>query len=105
MQFYNGVENLLKRIAKYNGVPLPSGRRWHADLFLYFCDPPHERLPLLFDESLASAMRPFRTFRHVARTSYGVELEWELVSVGIDQLGPVFERFRTAVTDYLDQLD
>lgn len=69
MQFYNGVENLLKRISKHHGVPLPVGKRWHTELFLRFCDPPHEGLPLLFDASLAAEMRPFRTFRHVARTS------------------------------------
>lgn len=27
MQFYNGVENLLKRISKHNGVPMPAGQK------------------------------------------------------------------------------
>jgi hypothetical protein len=30
---YMGVENVLKRIARYNGVELPSRERWHAALF------------------------------------------------------------------------
>jgi len=104
MQFYNGVENLLKRISKHHGVPLPSGERWHADLFLRFCEPPHDGLPLLFDDALRRDLRPFRTFRHIVRISYGVELDWDLVAVGIDGIGSVFERFRTSVAAHLDGL-
>lgn len=32
-QFYSGVENILKRISLYHGVPLPTGETWHVDLF------------------------------------------------------------------------
>ena len=36
-QFYNGVENILKRISSYHNVPLPTGDTWHIDLFERFC--------------------------------------------------------------------
>jgi hypothetical protein len=29
MQFYNGIENILKGISRYNQIPLPSGEEWH----------------------------------------------------------------------------
>jgi hypothetical protein len=35
-QFYNGLENMMKRIVKYYDVPLPKGDDWHralAELF------------------------------------------------------------------------
>jgi len=32
-EFYNGIENILKRISYFYGVPLPSGDTWHIDLF------------------------------------------------------------------------
>lgn len=48
-QFYNGIENILKRINRYHNVPLPTGETWHTDLFQRFCSPPHPDLPLLFD--------------------------------------------------------
>lgn len=38
-QFYNGIENVLKRISLYHGVPLPIGETWHVDLFQRFCLP------------------------------------------------------------------
>jgi hypothetical protein len=28
-QFYNGIENILKRISRYHNVPLPTGETWH----------------------------------------------------------------------------
>jgi hypothetical protein len=30
--FYMGVENVLKRISRYQGVPLPQSAHWHAEL-------------------------------------------------------------------------
>lgn len=36
-QFYNGIENILVRISKYLGFPLPEGEGWHVHLFSRFC--------------------------------------------------------------------
>lgn len=103
-QFYTGIENLLKRISKHEGVSLPEGRGWHVELFRRFCTPSTHGLPALFDEELRREMRRFRGFRHVARTSYGTELDWAKVAVGIDRVAPAFAQFRTAINEYLDTL-
>lgn len=50
-QFYNGIENILKRTSHYHNVPLPTGETWHVDLFQRFCTPSHPDLPSLFDET------------------------------------------------------
>ena len=62
-QFYNGVENILKRISVYHNVPLPTGETWHVDLFRRFCAPSYPPLPVLFDASLEAALAPYRRFR------------------------------------------
>lgn len=54
-QFYGGVENVLKRLCRFHGVALPVGETWHVDLFRYFCEPPVDALPVLFDGPLAVA--------------------------------------------------
>ncbi len=64
-QFYNGIENTLKRISRYSNVPLPSGEIWHVELFRRFCAPPSPLLPVLFDQSLAADLAPYRKFRHI----------------------------------------
>lgn len=48
-QFYTGIENILKKLIKANGRNLPKGENWHLELFKYFCDPPDQNLPLLFN--------------------------------------------------------
>lgn len=102
--FYNGVENILKRISKHHAVPLPTGDQWHVALLDQFREPPPAGLPVLLSEPLAKDLDVYRRFRHVARTSYGIELDWTKVAVGIDKIGSVFERFRAAVTEYLSRL-
>lgn len=39
VQFYGGIENILKRISKFYSIPLPAGDTWHMDLFKRFCAP------------------------------------------------------------------
>jgi hypothetical protein len=104
-QFYSGIENILKRISRYHDVPLPTGETWHVDLFQRFCSPSHPALPALFDETLASALAPFRRFRHVALHSYGFQLDWSRMAEGVARVQDVFSQFKVSLFDYLDTLD
>ncbi len=108
-QFYNGVENILKRISKYHHVAPPEGDRWHVQLFDRFCgtssSDASRELPVLFDEHLASEMAQYRGFRHVARASYGIELNWQLMAQGIDRVEETHARFEQAALRYLNTLD
>jgi hypothetical protein len=103
-QFYNGIENILKRISHYHAVPLPAGDTWHIELFKCFCDPPYPPLPSLFDSSLASEMAPYRKFRHVVHHGYGFQLDWARMAEGIDNVGHVYRRFKVKLEGYLDSL-
>jgi hypothetical protein len=104
-QFYNGIENILKRISYYHGVPLPVGETWHVDFFQQFCSPSHPNLPVLFDAALASALAPFRRFRHVAFHSYGFQLDWSRMAEGVARVQDVFSQVKASLFDYLDGLD
>lgn len=103
-QFYNGVENIFKRISRFYAVPLPTGDTWHVDLFKRFCLPPQEPLPVLLDDLLASDLAPFRKFRHVVHHGYGFQLEWSQMAEGIASVEDVFLRFKSKLFDYLRTL-
>jgi hypothetical protein len=105
MQFYMGTENILKRISKFCEVPLPRGEHWHRELLNRFSPPGHAELPLLFDSWLAERLDLYRGFRHVTRSSYGVQLDWSRVVVGIDQLPETYRQLRSALEAYLGTLD
>lgn len=103
-QFYSGVENILKRLSRFHGLPLPTGDTWHADLFKQFCEPAHAPLPALFDAALAAQLAPFRKFRHVVFHGYGFQIDWERMQEGVAQLGPLFVTLKARVLDYLNHL-
>jgi len=104
-QFYNGIENLLKRLSRYHNVPLPTGETWHIDLFRRFGSPPYPPLPVLFDASLAAALAPYRRFRHVAFHSYGFALAWSYMAEGVANVERVFSQIKARLADYLQTID
>jgi hypothetical protein len=104
-QFYNGIENILKRISYFYDIALPAGDTWHIDLFQQFCFPPKSPLPILFDEPLASALAPFRKFRHVVYHSYSLQLDWSRIAGGVAEAAEVFSQFKARLFDYLKTLE
>jgi len=89
-QFYNGIENILKRISRYHSISLPEGETWHVELFKRFSSPAYSGLPELFDEELAATLAPYRRFRHVTFHSYGFNLDWNRMVDGVKNINNVF---------------
>lgn len=100
-QFYNGIENILKRICKYHSVEMPDSASWHMDLFELFCDPPHSPLPMLFDSTLEMEIAPFRKFRHLAHHVYGFHLDWNRLKQGIDKIEGVHQKVHTLFSKFV----
>jgi len=103
-QFYTGVENILKRICAFYGVPVPEGMQWHISLFKHFCAPAHSSLPVLFDDDLATRLAPFRNFRHAFAHAYGFQLHWERMRPGIAEVEVIFQRFQHVILTFLQSL-
>jgi hypothetical protein len=103
-QFYNGVENILKRISHYHNVAIPSGETWHVDLFQRYCSPIKPDLPILLDKAMSLALAPYRRFRHVAFHGYGFQLEWERMAEGVAGIQNVFSRFKSSLSDYMESI-
>ncbi len=102
--FYNGVENILKRICYFYNKPLPEGANWHISLFKRFCKPSENPLPVIFDERLAEKISPFRSFRHIFFHCYGFQLDWEVMKEGIRELENILSDFKSAVSSFLQFL-
>lgn len=104
-QFYSGIENILKRISRFHSIPLPIGETWHIELFNRFCSPSSKGLPILFDESLALAIAPYRKFRHVVFHGYGFKLDWNRMKEGLENIDNVYSRFKANLFNYLDKIE
>ena len=92
--FYNGIENVLKRISRCYEICLPTGEDWHTELFNRFCEPPFQNLPIVFDREQMSTMAVFRRFRHVIRHGYVMLLDWDRISCELGSLGPAYAAFK-----------
>jgi hypothetical protein len=103
-QFYGGVENILKRIHRYYGIPMPIGDSWHIEVFRRFCKPALSPLPQLFDDFLAADLAPFRKFRHVVHHGYGFQLEWDRMKEGLQAVENMHNRLKTAFSEFMQIL-
>jgi hypothetical protein len=83
---------------------MPTGDSWHTDIFKRFCNPPFQPFPVLFDNSLATDLSPFRKFRHVVYHGYGFQFDWDRMKEGLGMVEDVNARFTTAVSNYANKL-
>jgi hypothetical protein len=104
-QFYNGLENILKRISHYHSIAIPTGDNWHLELFQRFSVSVLPGLPPLFSQALAIQLAPYRRFRHVALHSYSFQLEWDRMQEGVVELPRVFVEVQDALNKYLRTID
>jgi hypothetical protein len=102
---YMGIENVLKRIVKFRGEELPSGERWHVELFEKFCAPARSPFPEFFDGRWIERTDSFRRFRHITHHGYARDLEWERMRAGLEEARPVFDHFREQVEVFLTDLE
>lgn len=101
-QFYNGVENILKRLSHFLGQPLPEGDRFHITLLDRFTVPTQPPYPPLLDADLAADLDHYRQFRHVFRQIYSFDLQWSRFQQGVVEAEGVFDRFAARVQATLE---
>jgi hypothetical protein len=104
-QWYNGVENILKRVSKYHAVRLPVGEDSHLQLFLRFCNPPTSPLPMLFPDHLREGFSIFRRFRHFTYHGYSLKIEWAKLILVLESLMPLWNDFKYRIESYLETLE
>lgn len=96
-QFYNGIENILKRIVRTNNKKMPTGDDWHIQIIRLFKIGEKESIWPLFDETMFKQVSLFRSYRHIVRQSYGFQLSWGKLLTGLEQIDEIFNSFGTAL--------
>jgi len=103
MNFYNGVENILKRISKEYYHAMPKGDSWHKELLILSCNPPKGK-SAIFSQSIVEKLNPYRNFRHRFVSGYGFQLKGEKMLELIDNIGPLWDDIKKAIADFWDRL-
>jgi hypothetical protein len=92
--FYNGIENILKRLAQEIDHSIPIGEGWHRALLRRMATEVPGVRPAVLQQETAEALEPYLGFRHFFRHAYTFHIEWEKLQPLIEKVGEVFERVR-----------
>ena len=99
--FYNGVENIFKRIAGELNGGLPSGGNWHVQLLRDMTlDLPGLR-PAVIRKTTANQLKEYLDFRHVFRHAYGFTLQWEPIKGLLVRFVAAYEPFVADVQQFV----
>jgi hypothetical protein len=74
--FYNGMENIFKRITLELGDLMPGGESWHKELLDGMTDGTGNRNAVLSPQ-LRGRLKEYMEFRHVFRHAYTFDLRWD----------------------------
>lgn len=91
--FYNGVENIFRRVALDLGEGLPGGEEWHSQLLKNMALEIPRLRPRLIRPETRDRLEEFLRFRHVVRHTYGHELKWQLIQDLLARFSPAYMAF------------
>lgn len=98
-QFYNGIENILKRIHKFFKLDLPKGDDWHSILLERFSLESEFIIPVKLSKKLIDDFNDLRRFRHYFYHGYGHNLNWEILSNGVKDIQSTLDNFIFEIRD------
>ncbi len=102
MNFYNGIENILKRISKEYYLTMPKGESWHKELLVLSFNPPKGKIPIL-NQGIVERLHPYRNFRHRFISGYGFQLRGEKMLDLVDNIEPLWIDIKKAISDFWDK--
>jgi len=105
--FYNGVENIFRRVAQELNGGLPAGEDWHKQLLTDMSLDVKGVRPPLVSEDLKLKLQKYLGFRHIFRNVYGFHLEQEQIKVMVKEFPRILswlKREIAAFQKYLDKL-
>jgi len=96
--FYNGIENILKRIMIYENVKIKDSSTWHKDLLKASLDRD------IISIDLYNSLSGYLSFRHYFVHSYSFNLRWNELKPLIDRIRNTQELFKNSVERYINNL-
>ncbi len=103
MNFYNGIENILKRISKEYYLIMPTGNSWHKELLNLSYNAPEGKIAI-FDQAIAEKLVPYRDFRHRFISGYGFQLKGEKMLGLIVNIESLWDDVKGAISEFFVRL-
>lgn len=103
MNFYNGIENILKRIGKVYYQYIVKGESWHKELLELAFNPPPGKVAVFTKETVAR-LHSYRQFRHRFVSGYGFQLKGEKMVTLIENVDSLWKDIRSELTVFWEKL-
>ena len=91
--FYNGLENVLKRALLFKKAAVKSSSTWHKDLLKESLDQG------IIGASLYNSLSNYLSFRHFFVHSYVFTLKWKDLKPLVDDLRITLREFKASIND------
>ena len=98
--FYNGVENIFKRVALELGEDLPRKEGWHKTLLAQMIRPGVDR-PAVLSPELAARLVKYLDFRHLFRHAYPFQLCWDRMANEVRDVEAVLGSLEAEIAAFL----
>ena len=99
MNFYNGIENIMKRIAKDYYENMPKGADWHKDLLKRSCSRNGKKA--LFSKETTDRLYDYLTFRHYFVHGYGFKLKWAEMKALADNAEALWMDIKSQLAEFM----
>jgi len=94
--FYNGAENILKRVFQHNNIIFKNTPTYHKFILKKALE------ENIIDENTYNNLYKFLTFRHFFVHGYSFLIEWEKLKPLVDCIEDIFKSFKTAIDNYIN---
>ncbi|WP_347814874.1 hypothetical protein [Aureimonas sp. SK2] len=96
---YNGIEDILKAVAKDVDGSVPTGGSEHQDILDQMAAPIPGLRPALLSADLYRNLTELKGFRHLVRHRYGIEMSGAKVLENVERMQRAFPSFVEALVD------
>ena len=103
MNFYNGIENIMKRWAKEYCKKMPKEEAWHKELLQlsYLCN---KGEIAIFDKEVVDRLYSYLMFRHFFIHGYGFKLDWKKMKSLVENIELLWKEIKKQLTEFIAKI-
>lgn len=103
MNFYNGIENIMKRCAKEYYKKNLKGDDWHKQLLQQSCLEVNNKIPL-FNKEIVDGLYHYLSFRHFFIHGYVFKLKKEKMEPLLNDIDELWQKIKNQLSEFVNKI-